>query len=191
MRFVCRDRERDRESRRQRRGMWDDTGGASEQDVIAAQAQQVAMTQMWAAANPTMMHMGQAMQPSGRKQRELYVGNLAVGVVNGDMLKEFFTSILTQCEGYSPTMGPPVAVVQLSGEGKFAFVEFRDELIAVTALQLDKVELAGRALNVGRPAGFVLLFVAGQAKGFHLASFHKYFAEKYGLSGPKDASPME
>ena len=39
-------------------------------------------------------------------------------------------------EGYSPTMGPPVAVVQLSGEGKFAFVEFRDELIAVTALQV-------------------------------------------------------
>lgn len=39
--------------------------------------------------------------------------------------------------------------VQLSGEGKFAFVEFRDELMAVTALQLDKkVELAGRPLNV-------------------------------------------
>ena len=115
--------------------MWDDTGGASEQDVMAAQAQQIAMNQMWAAANPTMMQMGQAMQPSGRKQRELYVGNLAVGIVNGDMLKEFLASILTQCEGYSPTMGPPVAVVQLSGEGKFAFVEFRDELIAVTALQ--------------------------------------------------------
>jgi hypothetical protein len=134
--------------------MWDDTGGASQQDVAAAQAQQLAMNQMWAAANPTMMHMGQAMQPSGRKQRELYVGNLAVGTVNGDMVKEFFTSILTQCEGYSPTMGPPVAVVQLSGEGKFAFVEFRDELIAVTALQLDKIELAGRPLNVGRPAGY-------------------------------------
>ena len=39
------------------------------------------MTQLWAQANPTMM-MGNV-QPSGRKQRELYVGNLAVGVVNG------------------------------------------------------------------------------------------------------------
>ena len=134
--------------------MWDDTGGASEQDVQMAQAQQIAMNQMWAAANPTMMQMGNALQPSGRKQRELYVGNLTVGVVGGEMLKEFFTSILTQCEGYSPTMGPPVAVVQLSGEGKFAFVEFRDELIAVTALQLDKVELANRPLNIGRPAGY-------------------------------------
>ena len=54
--------------------MWDDTGGATEQDVIAAQAQQIAMNQMWAAANPTMMHMGQAMQPSGRKQRECVTG---------------------------------------------------------------------------------------------------------------------
>ena len=120
--------------------------------MAAAQAQQMAMQQMWANANPSMMQFN--LQPSGRKQRELYVGNLCVGVVTGDMLKEFFSSILTQCEGYQPAMGPPVCVVQLSGEGKFAFVEFRDELIAVTALQLDKVELAGRPLNVGRPAGY-------------------------------------
>jgi len=113
------------------------------------------MTQMWAQANPSMLMGAAGVQPSGRKQRELYVGNLALGVVNGDMLKELFTSILTQCPGYSPTMGPPVAVVQLSGEGKFAFVEFRDELIAITALQLDKIELAGRPLNIGRPAGYM------------------------------------
>ena len=36
-------------------------------------------------------------------------------------------------------MGPPCACVQLSGEGKFAFVEFTSEMMAVTALQLDKV----------------------------------------------------
>ena len=94
------------------------------------------------------------MQATGRKQRELYVGNLLVGVVTADKLKDFFTSILTQCPGYSPQMGPPVAVVQLSGEGKFAFVEFRDETIAITALQLDKLPLEGRPLNIGRPAGY-------------------------------------
>ncbi len=54
------------------------------------------------------------------------------------------TYALTQCVGYSPTMGPPVAVVQPSGEGKFAFVEFRDETMAVTAMQLDKVGVAPR-----------------------------------------------
>ena len=61
---------------------------------------------------------------------------------------------LVAWQGYSPKMGPPVAVVQLqANEGKFAFVEFRDELMAVTALQLDKkVELAGRPLNVGLAA---------------------------------------
>jgi len=95
------------------------------------------------------------MQVAGRKQRELYVGNLTPGVCTPDLVKQFFTQILTTCDGYSPTMGPPCACVQLSGEGKFAFVEFTSEMMAVTALQLDKVELAGRALNVGRPAGFI------------------------------------
>ena len=147
------DHERDRD-RRRKRNMWDDTGGRDHTELAQAQATHLAMTQMWAQANPSLMMAG-PVQPSGRKQRELYVGNLAVGIVNQDMLKEFFSSILTLCPGYSPTMGPPVAVVQLSGEGKFAFVEFRDELIAVTALQLDKVEFAGRPLNIGRPAGYM------------------------------------
>ena len=111
---------------------------------------------MYVHSNP-MMGMAAGMGPlqvNGRKQRELYVGNLQVGVVTADMLKDFLTNILTQCPGYSPKMGPPVAVVQMNAEGKFAFVEFRDECIAVTALQLDKVDLAGRPLNVGRPAGY-------------------------------------
>jgi len=103
------------------------------------------------AATPGMVPL----QVAGRKQRELYVGNLLQGVVTADMVKEFFISTLTLAKGYSPTMGPPVACVQMSGDGKFAFVEFRDELMAVTALQLDKVELSGRPLNVGRPAGFI------------------------------------
>ncbi|KAL1502977.1 hypothetical protein AB1Y20_011048 [Prymnesium parvum] len=144
--------------RRERKKKWDDTGeaagGESQQALVAtmmlAQANQQAALSM--GVSPGMMA---PVQMAGRKQRELYVGNLTAGVVTGEMLKDFFTSILTQCPGYSPKMGPPVAVVQLSGEGKFAFVEFRDELMAVTALQLDKkVELAGRALNVGRPAGY-------------------------------------
>ena len=108
------------------------------------------------ATTPNMMPgMTQPLQVAGRKQRELYVGNLAQGIVTADMLKEWFNDILRQCPGHVPQMGPPVACVQLSGEGRFAFVEFRDVMMAVTALQLDKAELAGRALNIGRPAGFV------------------------------------
>ena len=147
--------ERERRERRFKSG-WDDMGGATETDIAAAQATHAALTQVYASANPSLgLAMGAGpMQATGRKQRELYVGNLLVGVVTADKLKDFFTSILTQCPGYSPQMGPPVAVVQLSGEGKFAFVEFRDETIAMTALQLDKLPLEGRPLNIGRPAGY-------------------------------------
>lgn len=118
--------------------------------MLAAQAPGVSNSSGLGAGAPMP-----GMQVAGRKQRELYVGNLTPGVCTPDLVKQFFTQILTTCEGYSPTMGPPVACVQLSGEGKFAFVEFTSEMMAVTALQLDKVELAGRALNVGRPAGFI------------------------------------
>lgn len=157
--------------------MWDDMGENGEAALVAAQQsgmmgmqmglagmqQQHIMAAMLAAQQPGVSNSqglnGMApmpgMQVAGRKQRELYVGNLTPGVCTPDLVKQFFTQILTGCEGYSPTMGPPVACVQLSGEGKFAFVEFTSEMMAVTALQLDKVELAGRSLNVGRPAGFI------------------------------------
>ena len=46
--------------------------------------------------------------------------------------------------------------VDIAPDGKFAFVEFRDEEIARVALTLfDKMELCGRTLNVGRPRGYV------------------------------------
>ena len=46
--------------------------------------------------------------------------------------------------------------VDIAPDGKFAFVEFRDEEIARVALTLfDKMDLCGRTLNVGRPRGYV------------------------------------
>ena len=44
---------------------------------------------------------------------------------------------------------------QVDGEGKFGFVELRTEELATAALHLDKVELCGRHINVGRPKGYV------------------------------------
>jgi splicing factor U2AF subunit len=50
----------------------------------------------------------------------------------------------------------PVLNVDIAPDGKFAFVEFRDEEITQIALTLfDKMELCGRTLNVGRPRGYV------------------------------------
>jgi hypothetical protein len=43
----------------------------------------------------------------------------------------------------------------LPGAGRFAFVELRTEELATTAMTLDKTELLGRPMNIGRPKGYV------------------------------------
>ncbi len=40
--------------------------------------------------------------------------------------------------------------------GRFAFLEFRTKELADNAVQLDKLELCGRPMNVGRPKGYVV-----------------------------------
>ena len=39
--------------------------------------------------------------------------------------------------------------------GRFGFVETRTEELATSAMALDKVDLCGRQINVGRPKGYV------------------------------------
>ena len=99
-----------------------------------------------------------AVQQQNRKQRELYVGNLPVGLINPAQLKELFRAPLMTMPNIAPEeeAGPLVNNVDIASDGKFAFVEFRDEPICTLALTLfDKMEVCGRALNVGRPRGFV------------------------------------
>jgi len=91
-----------------------------------------------------------------RKQRELYVGNLPVGVVTAGSLKELFMQPLSTMPGADSAAGQAVLNVDLAPDGKFGFVEFRDEQICSVALTLfDKMELCGRPLNVGRPRGYI------------------------------------
>jgi hypothetical protein len=45
--------------------------------------------------------------------------------------------------------------LSLPAAGRFAFVEFRTEELATTAMTLDKTELCGRQMNIGRPKGYV------------------------------------
>ena len=40
--------------------------------------------------------------------------------------------------------------------GRFAFVEFRTRELCDAAAQLDKLELCGRQMNIGRPKGYVV-----------------------------------
>ena len=74
------------------------TGGA-----LNAQQQQQLMATLLAQGGGQPGAAGGAMNVAGRKQRELYVGNLAVGAVNASTLKDFFTAALQSAKEYSPT----------------------------------------------------------------------------------------
>eukprot|EP00958_Prasinococcus_capsulatus_P016235 scaffold1786_cov398-Prasinococcus_capsulatus_cf.AAC.26 len=119
------------------------------QQQAAAAAAALQQRQAWVIAQQA------ALAQNNKKQREVYVGNLTIGVVSQDMIKELFNSALTAAFPQECQVGPPVANVQLSGEGKYAFVELRTEDMATAAMCLDKVLLCGRELNVGRPKGYV------------------------------------
>lgn len=89
-----------------------------------------------------------------RKQREIYVGNLAIGVLTPDLLKEFFNQVFAAAVP-DPVVMPPVANVNMDPTGRFAFVEFRTEELCTKALEMDKIELMGRSMNIGRPKGYI------------------------------------
>ena len=65
---------------------------------------------------------------ANRKQRELYVGNLPVGMVTPAQLRELFRAPLLTMPNMGEADGPLVNNVDLAVDGKFAFVEFRDEV---------------------------------------------------------------
>ncbi len=46
-------------------------------------------------------------------------------------------------------------LTRLEFAGRFGFVEMRTEELASSAMAMDKVDLCGRAINVGRPKGYV------------------------------------
>ena len=50
---------------------------------------------------------------------------------------------------------PVTLVTHTVPAGRFGFVECRTEELATAGMQLDKVDLCGRHVNVGRPKGYV------------------------------------
>lgn len=106
---------------------------------------------------PNMAHFA-----SSKKQREVYVGNLTVGLVTPQMLRDLCNGALAPYCSDAAT-NPPVVNVSMDAEGKYSFVEMRTEELATAALHLDKVELCGRNINVGRPKGYIDPALAGAA----------------------------
>lgn len=97
-----------------------------------------------------------------KKKRECYCGNLAQGQVTEEVLRKALNSLFFALPMFMQTYPDVVDVVRSmawpgQGTGMFAFVEFFDEVLAVTALQMTGFELCGRAVKVGRPQGFSVL----------------------------------
>jgi len=89
-----------------------------------------------------------------RKARELYVGNLTMGMVTSQMLVDLFSKPLANLEGLEGE-GPPVVEAKVDHGGKFSFVLFRNNQLATIALSLfNKMEFYGRPLLCDRPQGY-------------------------------------
>mmetsp|Transcript_6083 Transcript_6083/g.15682 ORF Transcript_6083/g.15682 Transcript_6083/m.15682 type:complete len:349 (+) Transcript_6083:684-1730(+) len=118
------------------------------------QMQQQLLAQQLLAAQQQAAMAGANAQQASKKQREVYVGNLTIGVVSEMMLRELFNGALSSLVP-DPQTNPPVVNCQLDPTGRFGFVELRSEELATSAMSLDKVDLCGRSINVGRPKGYV------------------------------------
>lgn len=88
---------------------------------------------------------------STKPARQLYVGNLPVGVL-GPQLAEFLGAAMQQMK-LTLGVGSPVVGIWMSPDGRFALVDFRSLEEANRALALDKLPVGGGTmqLRVGRP----------------------------------------
>mmetsp|Transcript_19298 Transcript_19298/g.58285 ORF Transcript_19298/g.58285 Transcript_19298/m.58285 type:complete len:391 (-) Transcript_19298:2914-4086(-) len=175
-----RSRSREKRSRRSgsppaRRSRFDappeDPVAAMQQAQLAALQQQQLQKQLL--AQQQLMQQQAMSMPGGlnnnKKQREIYVGNLTIGVVTEQLLSDLFNAALIHlvpdAGGNLPAPGtatdfrnhpnPPVVAVRLDATGRFGFVEMRTEDLSFHAMALDKVDLCGRQINVGRPKGYI------------------------------------
>ncbi|KAK9825489.1 hypothetical protein WJX74_001008 [Apatococcus lobatus] len=150
-RSSSRDRGRDRGS--DRRSNFSDPDAASAIQQLQQQQLQKQLLAQQLLMQQQQMAGGGGLS-SNKKQREVYVGNLTIGVVADVMLRELFNGALAHLVP-DPVANPPVVNAQLDPSGRFGFVEMRSEELATSGMALDKVELCGRHINVGRPKGYV------------------------------------
>jgi splicing factor U2AF subunit len=96
-----------------------------------------------------------ALAPSAanKRAREIYIGNLPQGIIGSTEIRELFNLALANFVP-DPVTNPPVVEVKMDPTGRYAFVELRTFDLTHHILQLDKVEVAGKPLKIGRPKGY-------------------------------------
>jgi len=91
----------------------------------------------------------------GRKQRELFVGQLPPNI-GGETISELFTPACQLLPEYNAAMGPPVLNVDIHSSGTYGFVEFQSHDLATAAKGIfHNMEVLGKKLTVDRPSGYV------------------------------------
>jgi hypothetical protein len=92
--------------------------GGNAQAVMAMQNQQNQQRMMMVMQQQQMMGLMPAQQAGSKKQRELYVGNLAQGMVSETMLKDLFTNMFQKVPAFDVSKGPAVVTVQVRAPSK-------------------------------------------------------------------------
>lgn len=109
---------------------------------------------------PMGLSIGGRAAMESKKSREIFVGSLLQHQVTQMHLRQFFKELFEKIhefgERYPHLLASgPVVEVQIGSDGKFAFVEFATEELAVTALEFDRCELLGRPIKTGRSNNYV------------------------------------
>lgn len=118
---------------------------------------QMAEQQLRARQMVLQQQAASAVAAASKTQREVYIGNLAGGVVTEDALRQLFNSTMAAAFPAQMVAGLDAVVnVSMHSEGRYAFVELRSPEMATAALQLSgQVQLLGQPISVGRPSGYV------------------------------------
>eukprot|EP00798_Chlamydomonas_sp_ICE-L_P000036 gene36-12845_t len=142
-----------------------------QQQVFANAAVAKTATPALALANANALKQAK----EARAARRVYVGNLAPGMVTDAQLRAIFNSALMAAFPGSNVPGmEPVVGINMDGQGRYSFVEFRNPDMATASMQLSgQVTLHGKAMTVERPQDFIQLtnaVSAAQAGAMNMAS---------------------
>ncbi|CAE7692290.1 unnamed protein product [Symbiodinium sp. CCMP2456] len=111
--------------------------------------------------NPDQKPLKRLLDPTanGKKRRELYVGNLPQHKVDEPMLRQAFNRLFLDLPSFVERYPDIVDVIRSlyfppKGDGMFAFVEFVDDVLTTTAMQMSGFELQNRSIKIGRPQSY-------------------------------------
>lgn len=95
-----------------------------------------------------------------KRRREVYIGNLTLGKVTAEVLREALVNLFQSLPAYFlayPDVHDPIKLINFPSvsQGMFAFAELVDDVTTSTCIQFSGFELGGRPVRIGRPQYYV------------------------------------